>query len=186
MARIQSLGVYGKGVKDGIRVLSLFGDEVCLGPGHGTQGQFPPPLRRKAFVLRIVELQFQTALGIPGKPFRSRKVPEGIRLKHLHRLDGGPYKCLQPLPLQAVGREGSVLSIGKKLKLQAPVQGMGRLVPLSVQQANEVHQAFGKGDADFLGPASEGVIKAVLRQRNLLFCQKGFLHAILLLRLNGR
>ena len=143
MAGIQTLGVYGKAVEDGIRVLAFLGDEVCLRPGRGEKSQLPPPLRRKGLVLRIIKVQLQAADGIFGQPLGGRKVPEGIRIQHLHRLDGGSDEGFQALPIQAVGRKGAVLAVDKKLKLQAPVQGMGRLVHFSVQQADQVHQALG-------------------------------------------
>ena len=191
MAGVQSLAVEGEGVEDAVGVFSFLGDEFPAFlpslqpvPGHGREGDLLAPESRQGFVGRIVQAQFAACQGLLAETLRGGQFPEAGGLQHLHGADGFPDEGFQPLLFQLVAGEGAVASFHEQLDLQAAVQGMGRLVHLSREKADEVHQALAQGDSHFLGALLLRERQAVAGQRHLFLGQKGIVHPILLPRLS--
>ena len=171
---IQTLAVDGEGVKNAVRVFPFLCEEgespavpgMC-GRGFevtGGEGQFAPPFGGELVVGRVEQAQFPSGAGILGHALRCGQVAAGVGLKHLYRIDGLADKGFQAFLFQLVGGESPVSAVHEQLQLQAAVQRMGGFVHLAVQQADEVHQALGQGDAHLLRSFLLGECQAMLRQ----------------------
>ena len=169
---IEALTVYSKGVKDAVRVFAFLCDGTAR-PVTGRESHFPALFGGEGVVGGVVEAQLPAGAGILGHALRCGQVAAAILLQHFYRVGSLPDEFLQPFLLQLVGGKSAISALYKQLELQAAVQRMGGFVHLSVQEADQVHQAFGQGDAHLLRTGLPGKRQAVLCQVYLRLCEGG-------------
>ena len=159
MAGPQALGIQHQRVEYAVGIFAFLGDELpallqllAPGPGHGTERHLPALGGGEAVIGRVVEIQLTSGDGIGRKPLGGGEVPQRIGLQHLDGGNGLAHKGFQPFPVQAVAGEGAEPAVYEEGQLQAAVQGVGYLVHLAVQDADQVQEAFVQGDAHLAGP----------------------------------
>ena len=185
MAGEEPVGVHDHAVEEAVGILAFLRDQRetlfqfrLPVPQGGADGHFPTPLGRESFIGGIVKVQFLSGQGVLDGTGRIRQVAGRVRLQRPDRVDGSEEEGLQPLLFQPVGGETAEPAVHEQRNLQAPVQGVGDLVQLSVQHPEQFHQALVQGDAHFLRPVLEGELHRCPCKGDFLVCQ----HLTLLLR----